>query len=826
MRFPAKIVLFTIAMLAGTAKAHAADRWISHPTFDGAMSHLFETPGFVYFTSSVLPENNFFDNAMSLFRYDKSSGEVTALSSDNLLTSATVADVEYCPPKGYVAAVCSNHDVCLVYDNGSTAIIPGYRLADIDYPKTVNGITPDPLHDRIYIATCFGFVAIDDEKRLVAESRIYGEPLQDIARCGGVLLAVRAGELIFTDADSPARNIAEFSKIEGLSDALSLHFLGEDKCILLCGNELPRAIKMVDCTKETPQLAHLTAGRFFNIDATRNGLIVSDVDRVILISSDGTLSDLPRDRSLTGASAGTMHLPDVWFGYPRKGIHSERYDNSMRQWSANCGDIPPDSPSPYISTEMNQDQKHGLMVMNFGFNYNLAKLNAEQPFLLSAYRDGSWRNLSPAYTYPEQTNALKRPTGFAIDPDNHDYVYVSSVSNGFARINLADGSDIIHFSRPSDPGKDLTGFVSFVPDQIGDNSWCCRFSAPRFDSYGNLWMSYADFDNQSPERLHLYCWEKADRLASTSSADVKLPQHVEVEGLRPTNTDMVLPLRHQANRNLIVYANGVYDFAFAVIDTSGTPTDTSDDRKGIVNTLHDRDGNAVNAYNVRCLWEDPSTGNVWVGHSGGVFYFNPRDFLEGETTVTKIKVARNDGTNLADFLLDEVTVNNICADRSGRKWFATGGAGLVSLNADGRTIGHELTTDNSRIPDNIVHAVGFVEDTNSIMVSTDKGIAEFFPTSLPGSPHLPKARAYPNPVRPDYNGFVTIDGIPEESLVKIVGSSGQLVKELLSGGSTEVKWDVTDLSRRRVGSGVYYVLVSDTSEDSGFSEVAKILVVN
>ena len=195
--------------------------------------------------------------------------------------------------------------------------------------------------------------------------------------------------------------------------------------------------------------------------------------------------------------------------------------------------------------------------------------------------------------------------------------------------------------------------------------------------------------------------------------------------------------------------------------------------------------------------------------------------------MTRVKVARNDGTNLADYLLNDVSVNRIAIDGNGRKWFATSGAGVVCTSSDGRTIEEEITSADTPLPDDIVYGLAYIPDTNSMMFSTHMGMAEYFLSAGgSGGEGATEARAYPNPVRPDYFGYVTIDNIPDGSLVKIVDSRGNLVKELgyVSG---ETKWDVTDLSFRRVGSGVYYILTSgDANSSAATATVGKILVVN
>ncbi len=51
------------------------------------------------------------------------------------------------------------------------------------------------------------------------------------------------------------------------------------------------------------------------------------------------------------------------------------------------------------------------------------------------------------------------------------------------------------------------------------------------------------------------------------------------------------------------------------------------------------------------VFEDASTGLVWLGLDKGVVNFRPADIIRTGGRVNRIKVSRNDGTNLADYLL-------------------------------------------------------------------------------------------------------------------------------------------------------------------------------
>ena len=83
--------------------------------------------------------------------------------------------------------------------------------------------------------------------------------------------------------------------------------------------------------------------------------------------------------------------------------------------------------------------------------------------------------------------------------------------------------------------------------------------------------------------------------------------------------------------------------------------------------------------------------------------------------------------------------------------------------------------------------------------------------------------AYPNPVRPDYTGYITITGLTYNADVKILTVNGTLVKEGRSNGGSFV-WDGNDQNGKRVASGIY--MVNTATQDGKKGTVCKIAIIN
>jgi hypothetical protein len=261
-------------------------------------------------------------------------------------------------------------------------------------------------------------------------------------------------------------------------------------------------------------------------------------------------------------------------------------------------------------------------------------------------------------------------------------------------------------------------------------------------------------------------------------------------------------------------------------DYNGTLSNTNDDIYKFRSEVTNQDGTSYEFNGIYSIAEDHN-GAIWVGSSVGLFVIeDPDEWFNDDYLITQIKVPRNDGTNLADYLLSGTPISAIAVDGGNRKWFATGGVGIVLTSADGTEVIRQLTTDNSYIPDNLAYTIACDNESNSVWVGTNFGIAQYLSDSTPAEDNYDNVKAYPNPVRPDYYGWVTIEGLVDNSLVKIADASGAIVKELGRSSGGMISWDVTNLEGRRVKTGVYYVLASQSEEGGKMANVTKILVVN
>lgn len=236
------------------------------------------------------------------------------------------------------------------------------------------------------------------------------------------------------------------------------------------------------------------------------------------------------------------------------------------------------------------------------------------------------------------------------------------------------------------------------------------------------------------------------------------------------------------------------------------------------------DGTRVEVNTVQCVAEDLE-GNIWIGTNVGPLMLKAEDINEDNPEFIQVKVPRNDGTNYADYLLSGVDISGIAVDGGNRKWFITKENGVYLMGADNITQIHHFTAENSPLLSNTLQSIAINDKTGEVFFGTDRGLCSFMSDASAVAEEMTKDNvyAYPNPVRPDYTGLITVTGLTYNADVKIVTANGTLVAEGRSNGGT-FTWDGCDQRNgKRVASGVYMVQTATADGEKG--TVCKIAIV-
>ncbi|SET83737.1 Por secretion system C-terminal sorting domain-containing protein [Hymenobacter actinosclerus] len=218
-------------------------------------------------------------------------------------------------------------------------------------------------------------------------------------------------------------------------------------------------------------------------------------------------------------------------------------------------------------------------------------------------------------------------------------------------------------------------------------------------------------------------------------------------------------------------------------------------------------------------------GDIWIGTNKGPAYFpNPGGAFDLQQDVGfQLPYIDRGGKNEQGFpTLDKQKISAIAIDGANRKWFATDN-GLWLFTADANEVLLHFTTANSPLPSNTIVDVAVNDKTGQVFAVTDAGVVSYRgdATITEGKPSC--ASVFPNPVRPEYAGPVSISGLANNASVKITDVAGRLVYQTRANGGT-VSWNLADYNGQRVRSGVYLVLSADADGKNGC--VSKIAVVS
>ena len=326
----------------------------------------------------------------------------------------------------------------------------------------------------------------------------------------------------------------------------------------------------------------------------------------------------------------------------------------------------------------------------------------------------------------------------------------------------------------------------------------------QFDKTGNLWVL-----NSVAKNVNMLLLSKDHTWTSYYQELLDNSDGMSLSGLRSMFFD---------SRGLLWFVNTSWK------DPSVFCYNPSTDKLLKYNSFINQDGYSYTPKFIHSVCEDKEK-NIWIGTNIGPFMIKNDEVGQESVIFYQIKVPRNDGTNYADYLLNNVYINHIAIDGGNRKWFATNGAGTFLISADNITQIANFKEDNSYLLSNTISSTAINPKTGKVYFLTNKGLCSYQSDATEPAEEMTKDNvyAYPNPVTPDYTGLITITGLNYDADVKITASNGALIAQGRSNGGM-FTWDGNDRQGRRVASGIYFVITATSEGNSG--TVCKIAVIN
>lgn len=321
----------------------------------------------------------------------------------------------------------------------------------------------------------------------------------------------------------------------------------------------------------------------------------------------------------------------------------------------------------------------------------------------------------------------------------------------------------------------------------------------KYDTDGNLWM----LNSQSPSNQSLIEYTK----------DGEWVSHHKPALYNLGSMECLM----QDSRGLLWFVNNHHGLPSVYCYQAST------DKLNIYSSFVNEDGTTLTHTYIRYVTEDKNH-DIWIGTNIGPILLYKKEITSDNPIFTQVKVPRNDGTNYADYLLSGVDISCIAIDGGNRKWFGTNGNGIYVISNDCLTQTHHFTTSNSNLLSNNIESIAINEQSGEIFIGTDKGLCSYMSDANSPNSEMTKDNvwAYPNPVKPNYSGLITITGLSFDADVKIVTANGILVNQGRSNGGIYT-WDGKDLNGEKVASGVY--MVETATSDGSKGTVCKIAII-
>jgi len=774
-----KIYLFLMLLVLtvpGRSQIRVGE-WQDHLSFSQAIS-LVEARGIVYCATSS-----------GLYSYDLSTAEITKWSKVNGLSDLNISCMAYSEDHNTLIIAYSNSNIDLLRNN-RIINIPDIKQKSMTGSKIINSINVDG--DNAFLSCGFGIIKLNLNRDEVASTYFMGpdgshlEVFETIIFNYDSIFAATSKGIFKAETDDP-----ELEDYRVWETVPGQPFAGET-FNHLAYNEGKLWASHLKTTGSVDSIFTYNGYNwawfpwyFDDIRRMRfeNGqLAVVSSFQINLISKDAVLqkhlqatTDVwmnPKDFIID--SEGNPWIADGDFGL----VYSKDFETFTQ--------IRP--PGPWDRKTFDLIVADGDLWITGGA-YDGSWDNIWNNSGVSAKINQSWKVFNPM-TVPEM-GPIRDIVRLAVDPADPGHIF--GASWGYGVVEFKDGEYIGLYNDTNTDGA-LTSVYPGGP--------YIRVGGLAFDSKNNLWVTNSSVPTPVSVKKTDGTWKNfayGDYLGDAFTGPLVIT---------PGDFKWVL----------LPKGNGLFAF-----HNGKTIDDESDDNKEqIPLRVSFPPNNTIKILNDIYSMAADLNGSLWIGTSSGVVvYYDPsRVFSSTDFYATQPSV--DQGDTLFHGLLATEIVTAIAVDGANRKWFGTKNSGVFLTNEDGNELIQSFNTTNSPLPSNEILSIAIDNLSGEVYFGTGSGVVSYRGTAIRDDLYSGPLYAYPNPVRPGYDGLITVKGVPAESAVKITDLTGNLVFEGTSVGG-QITWDGKERSGKPVVSGVYLVFASTTDLTRKVS--TKILII-
>lgn len=775
-------IIYFFVFTKSYSTSNEIQNWIPHISYSGVITQIVQNKDKIY---------NLTDGKLFIYdRSDESLEEFIKYDGGN----TDIKNITYSQKYKCLILTRNDANIELLYDDLSYINIADLKNSSLNIVKTINSIFIN--ESDAYLATDFGFTIINLDKAEVKESGIFNIPFHSICIYENKLIASTANGILAADLNANLQDISNWTEF-ALSKLLkNQNYKFEDKEISNILNYedqlyfiVPQKAIYILQTPELVEPIQMGSKPTSILKTGNNHLLVTEKTKLWDYTDKGHFTQLDM----------SDQIDSVTYIIPNEGKSNEYWlsatGNNLSLIKKN-GDtfeflnryLHPVGPATnYIFSQEQQNKQ--LLITGGGF-YNERDYKSAS---ISILKKDYWSNIYQGQINQESgINAMD--FGYAIsDPLDPSHLFASSWGEGL--YEFKDNKFVKRYDKTNSTIEELSR-----PDGFK----ATRVSGMIFDKNNNLWVlnsmveSIIKIYQKNGQWTKLFYPEIADR--NTNPKNILIDKH--------------------SNKWITTF--GEQDYIF-VLNDNGTISNSADDKRLYVNTFKDGNNNSYFITDINGIAED-TNGSMWLSTNIGPFRTqNITSTFPTNLDFNRIKVKKDANSNVIITLLEDVPTNAIAIDGANRKWIATQNAGVYLLSTDNSTILEHFTIDNSPLPSNNILSLSIDPENGNVFFGSDRGLIAYKGKVTPASDSFSNIYVYPNPVRPDYSGVITVSGLKLNSHIKITDLRGNLIIEGSSLGGQFI-WNGNNAKGKRVDTGVYLVFGSD--QNNSESIVTKIMIVN
>lgn len=712
----------------------------------------------------------------NLYQFNPQDNSVLLYNKDNILSDNNIACIAYCSSQKAILMAYSNGNIDLLYQDNAIYNITDLKESSLP-DKNVNNIYIDG--DLAYISLNGTLLVLNVKRGEIKDSYNLGKEIQSTIIIGENIYCSTPQGIFTAKTTDNLKDVSNWSLFNTLQTKKLFNRNGQ-----LIAFTTDRQLRTINYNTSTPVMKNVT-----DCFDTSAGIAVADENSITILSDNGSTTYQTNINTITAISYNSGN--SIW-------ICSE---NGLGKYKIKDGNLictltpfSPQSPASNIFC-IQKFFNNALYAIASNMN-NIYLTNKEtQPGIIMKYSDGNWSEFKTSDIKETTDIDFLNATSIAMDPTDNSHFYVGTARRGLYEFN--NGSFSKYHSFTNSP------LATILPGNQNPQMFV-SVTGLQYDSKGNLWM----FNNE------------CDTIIRVIQANGKWTSlyYEQIKGL-PTFGDFLFYDENYVLANSTRYKPGVF-----IINTKGSLNAKQHDTYFLGPTLINQEGRSETVNALFFVAKDMD-GLIWLGTDNGIFTIEDLSTLmkNKSNNVKRIKVPRNDGSNLADYLFTNVYTTCIAIDAANRKWIGTQNNGIFLIDSDNTTTLHHFSQENSPLPSDNIESIAIDNNNGHVYIGTRQGLVVYGgdATNAEEKLHKNSIEVYPNPVRPDFVGNVSITGLTEDCSINIVSPNGLCVNSGQSNAGM-YSWDCASQNGDRVPAGIYTIVARATD---GTVKTAKLTVI-